>query len=96
MARYEHLPIYRTAFDLAVHIEGIVKQFSRYHKYTLGTQLRDGSRRIIERIIEANESHDRALLLEALRREIECFKVVARLCHESGGFGVTGSRSNGV
>jgi len=25
MARYEHPPIYRAAFDLAVHIERIVK-----------------------------------------------------------------------
>jgi hypothetical protein len=31
MARYDHLPIYRTAFDLAVHIEKIVRHFSRYH-----------------------------------------------------------------
>ncbi len=44
MARYEHLPIYRAAFDLAVHIEKIVHNFSRYHKYTLGTELRNKSR----------------------------------------------------
>jgi hypothetical protein len=40
MARYDHLPIYRTAFDLAVQIEQIVRYFSRYHKYTLGVELR--------------------------------------------------------
>ena len=56
MARYEHLPIYRAAFDLAVHLEKIVRSFSRYHKYTLGTELRDGSRRVLRRIIEANEA----------------------------------------
>jgi hypothetical protein len=54
MARYDHLPIYRAAFDLAVHLEKLVRQFSRYHKYTLGTELRDGSRRILVRIIEAS------------------------------------------
>jgi hypothetical protein len=64
MARYEHLPIYRAVFDLAVHIEKIVRNFSRYHKYTLGTELRDGSRRILERIIEANQSRDRGPVLE--------------------------------
>lgn len=56
MARYDHLPIYRAAFDLAVHLEKLVRHFSRYHKYTLGTELRDGSRRILARIIEANDS----------------------------------------
>ena len=50
MARYDHLPIYSAAFDLAVHMEKLVRHFSRYHKYTLGTELRDGSRHILERI----------------------------------------------
>jgi len=33
MARYEHLPIYKKAMDLAIHLEKIVRNFSRYHKY---------------------------------------------------------------
>ena len=86
MARYDHLPIYRAAFDLAVHLEQIVRHFDRYHKYTLGTDLRTGSRRILERIIEANESRERRLVLEQLRQDLERLKVLARLCHESGGF----------
>ena len=86
MARYEHLPIYRSAFDLAVHMEKIVRNFSRYHKYTLGSELRDGSRRILECIIEANNSRERGPLLEKLRQELEWFKVRCRLCHESGAF----------
>ena len=89
MARYEHLPIYRAAFDLALHMEHIVRHFSRYHKYALGTALRDGSRRILEHIIEANNSQDRAPRLLALRQELEKFKVLARLCHEAGGFAST-------
>ena len=43
MARYEHLPIFREAYDLTVHIEKIVRNFSRYHKYTLGTDPSTGS-----------------------------------------------------
>jgi len=39
MARYEHLPIYKKAMDLAVYLEKIVRGFSRYHKYTLGSEL---------------------------------------------------------
>ena len=89
MAQYEHLPIYRAAFDLAVHIEKIVHHFSRYHKYSLGTELRDSSRRILERIIEANSSQERESILSQLRIEVEKFKVLVRLCHESGGFAST-------
>jgi hypothetical protein len=44
MARYERLPIYKAALDMTVHIEKLVAGFSRYHKYTLGTELREASR----------------------------------------------------
>jgi len=92
MARYEHLPIFREAYDLTVHIEKIVRNFSRYHKYTLGTDLRNKSRGILEKIIEANNARDdRAACLLELRQEMENLKVLARLCHESGGF--TSTRS---
>ncbi len=40
MAQYEHLPIYKKAYDFALYYEKIVRGFSRYHKYTLGTELR--------------------------------------------------------
>jgi hypothetical protein len=40
MAHYEHLPIYKKAYDLTLYFENIVRNFSRYHKYTLGTELR--------------------------------------------------------
>jgi len=91
MARYDHLPIYRTAFDLAVHIEKIVRHFSRYHKYSIGAELRDNSRRILEHIIEANNSQSRESILLKLREDLEKFKVIVRLCHESGGFSSTRS-----
>jgi hypothetical protein len=89
VARYEHLPIYRSAFDLAVHIEKIVRNFSRYHKYSLGTELRECSRLVLDRIIEANNSRDRGPVLLALRQDLEWFKVLTRLAHESGAFGST-------
>jgi len=31
MARYEHLPIYKAALDLTVHLERVVAGFQRYH-----------------------------------------------------------------
>ena len=35
MALHENLPIYKKALDLAVYVEMVVKNFSRYHKYTI-------------------------------------------------------------
>ena len=87
MARYEHLPIFRDAYDLTVHIEKIVRNFSRYHKYTLGSDLRKRSRIILDKIVQANSDREnrQARLLE-LRQELESFKVITRLCHDSLAF----------
>ena len=78
MARYEHLPIFRDAYDLTVHIEKIVRNFSRYHKYTLGSDLRKRSRIILDKIVQANSDREnrQARLLE-LRQELESFKVTS-------------------
>ncbi len=32
MAQYEHLPIYKRAYDFMLYFEEIVRSFSRYHK----------------------------------------------------------------
>lgn len=67
MARYEHLPIYRKAMDLTVYFEKIVRNFNRYNKYTLGSELREKSRQIVELIIKANSTKERLPLLLELR-----------------------------
>ena len=51
MARHEHLPIYKSALDMTVHFEKLVAGFSRYHKYTLGTELREGSRALLQQFM---------------------------------------------
>lgn len=36
MAHYEHLPIYKSALDLCIYFEKIVRHFDRHHKYMVG------------------------------------------------------------
>jgi hypothetical protein len=38
MSHHRHLPIWKAAMALAVHLEGAVRRFSRYHKYTLAQE----------------------------------------------------------
>ena len=47
MARCEHLPIWRCAMDLALHMETAVAGFPRVHRYALGAQLRRGAQAIL-------------------------------------------------
>ena len=82
MARYEHLPIYKKAFDLTKYFDTIVRNFSRYNKYTYGTELRNLSREILKGIIRANNATDKTAHLLQIREKLEELKIVIRLCKE--------------
>lgn len=40
MARYEHLPVFKNAYELALLVERQVEKFSRLHKFAIGADLR--------------------------------------------------------
>ncbi len=82
MARYEHLPLYKTAMELTVYIETVVRTFSRYHKYTLGTDLRQQSRALVTMIIRANSRREKLPVLADLRERVEAFQVLLRICKD--------------
>ena len=82
MAQYEHLPIYKKAFDLAIYFDKIARNFSRYNKYTYGTVLRNLSREILKGIIRANNARDKKTHLLHNREKLEELKVIIRLCKE--------------
>jgi hypothetical protein len=82
MARYEHLQIYKAAIDLAVYIEQIVAGFSHYHKYTLGTELRTLSHKIVVLIIKVNNMTDKRAGLTELSNILEEMKVIIHLSKE--------------
>lgn len=59
-----------------------MRGFSRYHKYTLGTDLRGLSRQVVRLIIRANSEKDKIATLEQARVAIEELKVTTRICKE--------------
>jgi len=63
MAYYENLPIYKKAMDLTVLLENTVRGFSRYHKYSIGADMRNASRTIAALIIKANSEKDKVRTL---------------------------------
>jgi len=85
MARYEHRPIYKAALDMTVHCEGLVAGFSRHHKYTLGTELREGSRAVLHQVLRANNAatrEQRAAELLVLRDRIDALLLAMRVAKE--------------
>jgi hypothetical protein len=71
-SRYENLPVYKKAQDLAVYFETLVRNFEKYHKYTIGADFRNLSRRILILVAKANTQAVRLeYLTEALDNLLE-------------------------
>lgn len=86
MAQYEHLPIYKKAYDLTLYFEKIVRNFSRYDKYTIGADLRQLSREVLRLIRRANDAPDKTAILLQNRERLEDLKTTVRLCKDMKAF----------
>ena len=85
-AAYEGLPIYKAAVDLVSYFEIIVRGFSRYHKYTIGTELRNLSYAIVILVSEANIKADRIEKLKATLNKLQELKIRIQVCAEIRAF----------
>jgi hypothetical protein len=61
----------------------VVRNFSRYHRYALGADLREGARRVLRLIVRANARRDKAPVLLEVRQTVEKLKMLLRLGHDS-------------
>jgi len=78
----ENLPIFKASMALAVYMEQIVKGFSKYHKYTMGQDLRLQSKKLIFLVSHANNSRDKTEVVKKLRDACEEMKVLIYLSKE--------------
>ena len=82
----QNLPIYKSALELARYMEEIVRGFEKYHKYTMGVELRNKSKEVLFAISGANLSSNRVQALEKLRDRCEEMKVLIHLGKELKAF----------
>ncbi|MEA2049890.1 MAG: four helix bundle protein [Campylobacterota bacterium] len=79
---YDNLPIYKSALDFCVYIEQIVKTFDKYHKYTLGEDLRNSSKEILFLIHRVNVAREKKDILETLVFKCEELKMIIQISKE--------------
>jgi hypothetical protein len=73
MAQYQHLPIYRTAYQLLFGSR-VIKNFSNDDRYSLGTKIRDEIIDMVVLIYRANSYKRQAQhfwLLQSLRSSLD-------------------------
>lgn len=86
MVGSEALPIYKSALNLAVYMEQIVRGFEKYHKYTMGVELREKSKTLLFAINRVNMSDDKVKALTTLRDACEDMKVLIQIAKELQSF----------
>ncbi len=83
MAKYEHLPIYKAAMDLAVFMENQVRRMDRYNKYVIGSEMRKRTLHILSLVVKANSVRDKAEALTELRVTLEELRQLLFLAKET-------------
>jgi hypothetical protein len=86
MKYYQQLPIWRHANQLLLYTEQVVRRFSRYHKYTIGSELRRLTSRICQTIHRAVSRKNSFKLLIQLSELIDDLKFQIQLAKELTAF----------
>jgi len=83
----KHLPIWCDATQLLLEIENAVREFPRYHKYSLGTDLRQQAMGVVRLINRAyHEEGNRKAQVKRLVLNIDDLKVLIQLAKEIQAF----------
>ena len=81
-----HLPIFKSVLDLCVYVETIVKSFEKYHKYTIGHDMREFAKEMLFLVNRVNLSKNRVEMITMLRDKCEDMKMLLLLAKELKAF----------
>jgi hypothetical protein len=82
MARYQHLPIYKTGYELLGQVVHVTKDFPREFKFTIGQRLRDEVIEVLVLVYRANNLQDKFAVLSEILERVLVIELMIRLCHD--------------
>ena len=82
MARYEHLPVYKAAYDLNLYFFRLSQNFPKDFKYGLGMEVRSLLTELLDLIIIANSTENKLPTLGKAILTLERLKFKARMLHD--------------
>lgn len=71
MAQFQHLPIYRSSYQLLLEASLAIKSFPREYKYTLGQKMREEIIEVIVLVFKANSTKRKKDILDDLISRIQ-------------------------
>lgn len=86
MARYDHLPIFKSSYALCLLTYKITHNFGKDYRYTLGERMKGTAHDILDLLIETNSANidEKGKLLSAFLLENEKFRMYARIACDLG------------
>lgn len=82
MARYEHLPIYKTTYDLFIDVLQVTKTFPRDYRYTLGEHFHHSAIKLLKQVYITNTAKDKVESLKLMLAYIQELGVLIRAAHD--------------
>jgi len=79
MARYDHLPIYKSVYELNLYFYRLSRGFAKDIKYGLAQEIRDLLENLADQIVISNNSKDKAIILEEAELLVERIKFKNRM-----------------
>ena len=82
MAQYNHLPIYKTTYELLEAVTRKTRHFPRDFKYSLGDKIRNECVELVVFIYKANSTRDKAEFLTQILERVQVIELLMRLARD--------------
>ncbi|MBU1102925.1 four helix bundle protein [Patescibacteria group bacterium] len=80
MATYDHLPVYKTSYDLILELFQTANSFSRDYRFTIGEKIKNETMEMIICIYRANKSFvERGKHIGEAREKVETIRFLLRV-----------------
>lgn len=82
MARYEHLPVYKSIYDINLYFFKLARGFPKDYKYGLACEIEKLLTELLDKTVEANNEENKSNKLKEGLTLVERIKFKARLLHD--------------
>ena len=79
MAQYQHLSIYKSAYDLLVQLMQVTRDFPRDYKFSLGEKIQNTVIELLISIYKANSAVDKKLYIQEILQKVQFLNIYLRI-----------------
>ena len=79
MAQYQHLPIYKTTYDLLIELMTVTKDYPREYKFSLGEKIQNHVIDLLVLIYKANSVKDKSEIIKQILEQVQFIDLFLRI-----------------